>query len=101
MGRSDTFLSLAEQLLDLFLLDRPQILAVADEAVGVVAAARVDMLQDLHGQFSQLFVLLLKVFLDHLEDVAQIDLISFGLWRLESFIHHKTREASNFLLITF
>ena len=44
VGRSDTFLSLAEQLLDLFLLDRPQILAVADEAVGVVAAARVDML---------------------------------------------------------
>ena len=58
MGGSHTLLQLAEGLVDFFDLDWSQILTVCNEGLCIVATALIDMLQDHHGQVSELFVLL-------------------------------------------
>ena len=88
---------LGELRLDLLGLDRSEVLASGDEALHIVATARVDMLQDLHGAVSQLLVLLREVVLDHSEHVPQVDLIGSRA-RLESLVDDQAGEAGDLLL---
>ena len=55
------------------------------------------MLQDLHGAFSKLLVLLREVVLDHPKDVPQIDLIS-SCASLKSFVDDQACETGDLLL---
>ena len=79
MNCPHTFLTSTQGLLYFLNLNWSQVLAIGYKCAHIIATADVDMLQDLHSEVSELLVLLLQILLDHLEDVAQVDLISCSL----------------------